>query len=40
VDAREGDVIFINTHEPFKPFRSDPRYKKLIKKMGLEDMLK
>jgi adenylate cyclase len=40
LEAREGDTVFINTYQPFKPFRSDPRYINLVEKMGLTDILK
>ena len=34
---RDGNLIFISAPAPFDLFSPDPRYKQLLKKMGLED---
>ena len=36
VEARQG-IHFLNTDPGFKEFRSDPRFKKLMQKIGLAD---
>ncbi len=35
---RDGNLIFITAPALFDAFSSDPRYKQLLKKMGLEDL--
>jgi TolB-like protein/Flp pilus assembly protein TadD len=36
VEARLGDIIFMRSNPVYKEFRLDPRYKALMKKIGLE----
>jgi class 3 adenylate cyclase/Flp pilus assembly protein TadD len=36
VEARLGDIIFMRSNPAYKEFRGDPRYKALMKKIGLE----
>ena len=36
---RDSNLIYITVPPPFDPLRSDPRYKQLLKKMGLEYLL-
>ncbi len=36
VEARLGDIIFMRSNPAYKEFRQDPRYKALMKKIGLE----
>lgn len=39
-EERDGNLIYITIPPPFDPIRPDPRYKRLLKKMGLEHLLK
>jgi Flp pilus assembly protein TadD len=36
VEARLGEIIFMRSNPAYKEFRQDPRYKALMKKIGLE----
>ncbi|MCK4817522.1 hypothetical protein KA005_17270, partial [bacterium] len=36
---RDGNLIYITTPPPFDSLRSDPRFKQLLIKMGLENLL-
>jgi hypothetical protein len=36
---RDGNLLYITVVPPLDPLRSDPRYGRLLKKMGLENML-
>ncbi|UCC39786.1 MAG: protein kinase [Candidatus Aminicenantes bacterium] len=38
-EERDSNLIYVTVPPPFDPLRSDPRYKKLLKKMGLEYLL-
>ena len=38
-DERDGNLIYITAPPPYNSIRDDPRFKKLIKKMGLEHVL-
>ena len=38
-DERDGNLIYITTPPPFDSLRSDPRFKKLLVRMGLENLL-
>jgi len=39
-EEQDGNLIYITAPPPFKSLWSDPRYKKLLKKMGLTNILK
>jgi len=39
-EEQDGSLIYITAPPPFKSIWSDPRYKKLLKKMGLTNILK
>jgi tetratricopeptide (TPR) repeat protein len=38
-EERDGNLIYITAPPPYASLRPDPRFKKLIKKMGLEHVL-
>lgn len=38
-EERDGNLIYITIPPPFDSIRPDPRYKQLLKKMGLENLL-
>ena len=38
-EERDSNLIYVTIPPVFDPIRSDPRYKKLLKKMGLEHLL-
>ncbi len=38
-DERDGNLIYITIPPPFDSIRPDPRFKQLMKKMGLENLL-
>lgn len=38
-EERDSNLIYVTVPPPFDPLRSDPRYKQLLKKMGLEYLL-
>ncbi len=38
-EARDGSLLYLTTTPPFDSIRSDPRFKKLLYKMGLENLL-
>ena len=37
IEARETDIIFINKHKTHKPFHNDPRYKAVLKRIGIPE---
>ena len=39
-EERDCNLIYITVPPPFDPLRSDPRYQQLLKKMGLEHLIK
>jgi len=38
-EERDSNLVYVTVPPPFDAIRSDPRYKKLLKKMGLEHLL-
>ena len=38
-EERDGNLLYLTTTPPFDSIRPDPRFKKLLMKMGLENLL-